>query len=301
MLLVVTAATCARIDVLDGAFRKYNAICHKLLTQIVSTDKFSLVNIDMTTPCRFNVKRCDSQHCRVLRKQNKKHLRSVVDLRSIPEAYSPHHSNSVAIWRMLYDLTSRNALLTKMLSGLHFSITVHISAFFSPFLGTFIPNSSHYCRRYKSEYKENLYALYVYVASAIHILAAKGVPDVLALKTCVVPFSVAFKVSDTRIAVLREMLDVINCLDCDRCRLWAKVQVQGLIVATNVHMGRDVQPGMDIVCLMRLFHALSTSIAQIRRLESFAYRYVSMLMIHKTEMLYLLLGAALFWCFIPKR
>jgi hypothetical protein len=59
----------------------------------------------------------------------------------------------------------------------------------------------------------------------------------------------------------------MDCVSCDRCRLWGKVQTHGLGTAVKILLADDVEKlklnRHEIICLVNALARLSNSIAQI--------------------------------------
>lgn len=300
--LLVLAAVCLKASKLDAGMQFINNLTYKGLERLVEKDAFSVVYMNLNERCPIDAaaSACSSKLCRVESRRSRSRLvrGPQVDLRCVPEGYSSNTQNASFVWKRLYELASKDRFLLRLLSGLHFSITIHVSSFFTYFHGIYIPNSIHYFQRYKREYKTNMYILYLYVRSSVYILD-KGDAFV---KTRSCNGHADSRADVKQVLRLREMLSAVNCLSCDRCKVWGKVQLQGLIAATKIHMSMNARllSKNELICLVRLFHKLSTSIVEMKKLESFPYRCISVFAIYRAEAIYLLLGIVFFWRFRPK-
>ncbi|KAL0265992.1 UNVERIFIED_CONTAM: hypothetical protein PYX00_011709 [Menopon gallinae] len=270
LLLLVLAAACQRVSNLDAGMQIINDLTYRKLAELVSKDAFSIIDMNLNERCPLDAAACHNKRCRVERTHRSGRPAGSfrVDLRSVPEGYSPDAKNSSFIWKRIYELAHRDAFLQALISGLHFSITIHIASFFTSFHGVFIPNSIHYFQKYRRDYKTNMYILYLYVRSSVYALGKNHRPS-LAVHASLDP-----RADMKHILRLRKMLYVVNCLSCDRCRVWGRVQLHGLIAATKIHMSMDAKylSTNELVCLVHLFHKLSTSVREMKRLESFRWR-----------------------------
>ena len=300
-----SAVFAAQLDAheLDRSFRRINAPVHRILRSSMQKDMFSHIGIDRSRKCSAGSgQMCSRSRCTLRQKHDEQLGGPTVDLRKFPESYSPHARNGAAIWRALHDMASSNPFLSKMLSGLHLSVTVHISRNFVRLFGGFLPNSLYYFKRCSDDYKRNLYTLYSYVGASVYVLCRKyGVEEIFPSESQRLT-KASFCMGRDAIQTLDRMIDVLSCIDCERCRLWGEVQIRGLMVATRVHMDNEsrMEPG-DIVRLARLFSCLCSSVAEIETLESAWGRYFSMLMVYRAELLYTLLGFCIFLFLRRKR
>lgn len=302
--LFVQTISCLKDSKLDAGVRFINDLTYKRLERLIENDIFSVVYMSLNEQCPLDAAplACNSKLCRVESRRNGSRIFKgfQVDLRHVPEGYSQNAQNASLVWKRLYELSSKNKFLQTLLSGLHFSITIHVSFYFTSLHGIYIPNSIHYFQRYRKKYKTNMYILYLYVRSSVYIIG-KGDTFVKA-RTLGGHTSHDPQADVKQILRLREMLSVVNCLSCGRCKVWGKVQLQGLIAATKIHLHTDARllSKNELICLVRLFHKLSTSIVKMKKLESFPCRCVSLFAIYRAEAIYLLLGIVFFWRFRPK-
>eukprot|EP00866_Antonospora_locustae_P001371 jgi/Antlo1/1371/1214 len=302
--LLVLATACLKASKLDAGMQFINDLTYKKLKKLIEKDTFSIVYMNLNERCPLNAAAsdCTSRLCRIeSRNSDFRLVRGPrVDLRHVQEGYSSNTQNTSLVWKRLYELSSKSKFLQTLLSGLHFSITIHVSSFFTFFHGIYIPNSIHYFQRYRREYKKNMYILYLYVRSSLYILG-KG-NTLVKMRTCNGHASPDPRADVKQILCIREMLSVVNCLSCDRCKVWGKVQLQGLIAATKIHLSMNPRllSKNELICLVRLFHKLSRSIVEMKKLESFPYRCISVFAIYRAEAMYVLLGIVFFWRFRPK-
>lgn len=283
------------IDQIDPTFIRLNKNMSRKVKNLANADEFSLVEIDLNRPCRFKIERCSEKWCGVKRMPNTWSLGSKIDLRNIPKSYSPHGNSSAHIWKKMYKISTGSQLLNMLLSGLHFSTTIHISSSFFSFFGGFLPNSLNYLARYKTVYKKSLYVLYVYVRTSLHILCRLRRNDALTRKSTHI-FRSHVNTDKDFFDKIKKIYNVLNCLECDKCKVWGKVQVFGILSASRLYSnGSDFKLSKkEIVCLLRLFSCLCASIVEMKRLESLKWRYFTMLMNYRCEIFYILVGLAIF-------
>lgn len=301
ILLLLIAYFCNDTDQMDVSFADINKAVFHRLRNLASTDKFSLVEVNLSKPCKFKVEMCNQKGCDVTTVPGSEIRGPLIDLRSIPESYSPHGNGSSQIWKIVYDIASENKLLRTLLSGLHFSITIHISSFFFSVLGGFVPNSLYYLTRYKKDYRDNLYVLYIYIRASIYIMCRMDAKDPLTQKSMHV-FGGLGNVDKDFFTKITKIYSLLDCLGCAKCKVWGKVQVLGIFSAAKLHSSRKNTKlsEKEIICLLRLFNCLSTSFVQIERIESLRWRCFSMLMNYRVELFYLSVGFSIFYFLRPE-
>lgn len=214
------------------------------------------------------------------------------------------------IWRAIYEencflsksrspfsneLCYEERLFYEAISGLHSSINIHLCAEYptNSFTGEFSPNLDEFLRRFDGhiDYLENLYKLFLLELRALAmskptLLKRVDSPDqatkvaVQNLLTVVDNFDVPMlkdlslkpnHVSHELALHFRNITTtIIDCVACDKCKLWGKVQLRGLGTAFKILSIKDVAKlnlnHQEIVSLINAIARLSHS---IRQLESF--------------------------------
>lgn len=66
--------------------------------------------------------------------------------------------------------------------------------------------------------------------------------------------------------------NIMDCVSCDKCRLWGKVQTNGLGTAFKILLTKDVANGLrlshhEVTCLLNGLARLSYSISQISNFQ----------------------------------
>ncbi|XP_053208321.1 ERO1-like protein alpha isoform X2 [Panonychus citri] len=186
----------------------------------------------------------------------------------------------------------------RAISGLHSSINIHLSSAFLFMDGTFTYNKQEFVKRFegRDEFIRNLYFLYLLELRALHKIENYLLTKVnwlssgdqsatreaiKSLLKIVKSFKWHFNESimfSQEPAVAQEFArhfhnittNIMDCVGCDKCKLWGKVQIHGLGTAFKILINEDV----DKIHLHRheiitLINALTRHSTSINNLETF--------------------------------
>lgn len=219
--------------------------------------------------------------------------------------YSGESANR--IWRAIYEencfirksrspfdteLCFEERLFYEAISGLHSSINIHLCAEYpsNGLIGTFEPNLEEFLRRFEghNDYLENLYTLFLLELRALTLsrpylmkrinwpepstrdavsgllvaLDKMSIPkfDDLSLKPSHVSHELAIHFQNITTTI-------IDCVACDKCKLWGKVQLRGLGTAFKILSVKDLKKlhlnHQEVVSLINAIARLSYSIRQL--------------------------------------
>lgn len=194
------------------------------------------------------------------------------------------------------DLCYEERLFYEAISGLHSSINIHLCAEYPShsLIGEFKPNLDEFLRRFDGhiDYLENLYRLFLLELRALTkskpqlMKRVINVPD-QATKSAVQNLFTVVEKLDTPIFkdlslkpshVSHELAihfrnittTIIDCVACDKCKLWGKVQLRGLGTAFKILSVKDITKlhlnHQEVISLINAITRLSHS---IRQLETF--------------------------------
>lgn len=222
--------------------------------------------------------------------------------------YSGESANRV--WRAIYDencfirqLTLpfedrtcyERRLFYEAISGLHSSINIHLCAEYpsNSLIGDFEPNLDEFLRRFDghNDYINNLYTLYLLELRALmsskqYFLKKVIWPD-NDLKAAIQNlFSVMEKLDvpilddtnlkpnyiskDLAVHFQNITTTIMDCVACDKCKLWGKVQLRGLGAAFKILSTNDISRlNLNHQEIVSLFNAISRLSHSIRYLETF--------------------------------
>lgn len=233
-----------------------------------------------------------------------------VDLLLNPERYTGYSGESAhRIWRSIYeencfirqslnsneDLCYEERLFYEAISGLHASINIHLCAEYpsNGLIKSFEPNLKEFLRRFDghNDYLENLYTLFLLELRALSITGPYLMdrvhwPDpstkdavhylLKSLDRIETPKFQDITLKPTQVShelavrFRNITTTIIDCVACDKCKLWGKVQLRGLGAAFKILSISDMQKlhlnHQEIVSLVNAIARLSDS---IRHLETF--------------------------------
>lgn len=203
----------------------------------------------------------------------------------IRKAHSPFNSELCYEERLFYEA----------ISGLHSSINIHLCAEYPSMalIGNFEPNLEEFLARFEghNDYLENLYTLYLLELRALtkskqclmkrvswpESSTREAVEDLLSVTDKLdIPMFEDLSLKPSHVShelavhFRNITTTIIDCVACDKCKLWGKVQLRGLGAAFKILSVKDKDHLMlnhqEIVSLINSLARLSHS---IRQLETF--------------------------------
>lgn len=236
-----------------------------------------------------------------------------VDLLLNPERYTGYTGESAhRVWRAIYDencflleseLCYEQRLFYEAISGLHSSINIHLCAEYpsNNLIGTFEPNLNEFMRRFNGHdaYIENLYTLFLLELRALamsekflldrvnwpELSTRDAVKDLLGVvKKIDIPMFEELFMKPDHVSHTHELAThfrnitttIMDCVACDKCKLWGKIQLRGLGAAFKILSVKDLDKinlnHQEIVSLINAIARLSHS---IRQLETFRDLFIS--------------------------
>lgn len=184
----------------------------------------------------------------------------------------------------------------RSISGLHSSITTHLTSLYHISNNHFGPNADEYFKRFNghSAYIKNLFFIYLIELRALYKshpyllekIKWKTVDDKAEIRDAIrdllkterlfkwhfnenVLFTHDTKPLAQQLAAHFHNItfNIMDCVSCDKCRLWGKVQTHGLGTAFKILLTKDINQlrlsHHEITCLLNALARLSHSIAQI--------------------------------------
>lgn len=182
-----------------------------------------------------------------------------IDLRKVPPEYTGYKEGAREVWKSVYNIAKD---LRRLVSGIHFSVTVHMAANYEKDdNGKYLSNVSLYRAKYKEEYETNLFLTYIVVRSAVIRLKfseTESLVDTLKEQGDVqnVKWKKLFKNYEQFFDSADQYLD---CIECGTCKLWGKIQFKGLKAAIDVLKEKEISKE-DMVYLINFFNKLSNTI-----------------------------------------
>ncbi|KAK5668835.1 hypothetical protein BDV3_006428 [Batrachochytrium dendrobatidis] len=206
--------------------------------------------------------------------------------------------------RNIDDVCTEKRVFYKLISGLHSSISMHIcDQWFNQITGEWVHNLDCYVDRIAKfpSRLENLYFLWAIVVRSASKLApylanhpfCDGTQDERLVKahvdqvakivsTCPSTFDESTMFAEASYLDLKDEFKlrfrnislIMDCIGCEKCRLWGKLQITGLGTALKVlfSYGNDVNDyrlsRYELIAFMNVFHRLSESLMAVERFQT---------------------------------
>lgn len=294
---------------------KQNDLIYEKLRVLSETDNFSKIKMTFVGECQRNIEKCSALACGVkeMEFQGKK---GVIDLLVTPESYSKEaYKTGPDVWRDIDALTRDHIQLSKIVSGLQFSINTHIAAFHTRIFSFFISNPWIFQKKYKTEYKNNFAFLYTILRTATASLInnpSEISEDVLELSNEIIDYNMIILENRNKtipnnatitfpspnsseninidvifidpevITIINRIIRSLSCLNCQKCRLWGTIQLKGLRSAVKALNNMPLTK-MDVVYLINAFRRASVSVKESIRLERVRFAFLKLLFIYYYE------------------
>lgn len=159
-MFCILATVLAALDN-EGALRIQNQRIFHSLTKLADSNHFSKIKMSFNDKCPIEAtKKCGYTSCSVQQMvfQGKE---GFIDLSTVKEAFSKVSLKSGSkVWAELYKLAQGNEAVEKLLSGLHYSVTTHLTLFHTKLFNYYFSHPLLFKKRFQREYKENFHQLY---------------------------------------------------------------------------------------------------------------------------------------------
>lgn len=276
-----------------------NAAIYGQLKQLAESDYFSKIQMSFNEKCPRSVNKCSALSCQV-KEMNFKDKSGVIDLLKTREAFSKTAAvGSREVWEDLYKHVEGSEQMQTLLSGLKFSINTHISAFYTKIFDFYFSNPRVFLQRFKGEYRDNFMLLYAVLRTAVANLInnpSEIDKEVLSLSYKIMEYNLEtlsqrnapvsygatipslhpniseqinidnIFINSQSISILTDMVKLLACLNCQKCRLWGTIQLKGLRAAVKALNGMPLSKS-DLIFLINSFRRLSVSVEESKWLE----------------------------------
>lgn len=194
---------------------------------------------------------CSASKCKVNRVKKTLKEKDTFDLRGIQEGFS-NCSNGRDKWNEIYKLVKNNRTMYNLISGLHLSISVHISFYRKRYNLFNLPFPK--ALNVNEEYLRNF--MFVTLLTLRSLLIFEG--------------KVKKEKSDFKgenIEVFNNILKIVETLDCEKCRIWGSTNVSGLMAVIKINTGNGISKNEE-VCMYNLANRLLTSLHVLKLYEN---------------------------------
>ncbi|OAG28868.1 ERO1-like protein alpha [Nematocida displodere] len=204
-----------------------------------------------------------------------------IDLRQIIERYTGYDGR--IIWESMYRISQKESLMTQLLSGVHCSISIHLCAFYNenPAGRPLYMNHELMRERVTPSHVKNLLFTLDFLLSllpiATNLAKSEGYGDdcnkmLKEVKGTIPPIAYDYQIygsTKSLVTICDLWIEVMSCVECLRCKVWGKVQFEGMrcaILLVKHALGEKVVIGhQDLVCYVNLINRLSTGVSLYRQ------------------------------------
>lgn len=319
------------------SYLEKNKLVYPLLDELIKSKCFSNIFINLDEPCdnpEF-VKKCTFKTCVVPRgdiKQSNDICRTGVkkdnkclfedrndqeeeglgvNLTRAKQIYSGYKNNAADIWYGIYDIAKCNESLWRMISGIHYSITLHIAVYYKYSMFRYWSNPVFFYKKKNSEHYQNLVFAFKVVKYAlsklegVQLACSLELPrgdlkKLMMLKKLIKSLNGKLPNSFVLLDYEEEMNEIkklLNCIECDMCKLWGKIQFNGLETALDVISGNKSDiTGNELIMLLNLYAKLSSSLIFNEKLnDQIKYRYPYFISLYLIEILTIVLSISIYF------
>ncbi|EOB12591.1 ERO1-like protein beta [Nosema bombycis CQ1] len=305
-------------------FKSFLLADSKLLNKLLNFPEFRYVKVK-SRPCS-DQRKCTTTSCSV----SKYVKNGFIDVLGIKETNTDYSGSSQQVWSEIYSKTNSKEM-TSFISGIHFSVSVHISRNYFQFFMWHLPNPNVYHKRFKKEYKDNFLNLLKTVESSILslnndniIFISKNIDKKGEKMSHRLRFFVLYNLFIKKIKKqiqnerennsndktfrsndeanrsnqrecspndtnnnsipsinknryksmnFNEILKIIDCVDCDKCKILGNLQFEGLKQALRILKGRKISTN-DLIYLLAFYKKIAQTKEDILYLENLVESWV---------------------------
>lgn len=188
-----------------------------------------------------------------------------IDLNQNPETNTGYRYGAKEVWAHLFDVTPNPQYQTVM-NGLRFSITTHICRYYLKTKRGYDANPVLFKKKFKKSDFDDFNKLLAFVYTKFLYFDFRYLPISKNLyeKLCYIRNIIrASKINVTMDfeykTAFRRVFAILNCIGCEKCRLWSKVQIGGLYMAFFVQKDYKPRNLRELVFFIQLMRKLTVS------------------------------------------
>ncbi|KAF7684805.1 Endoplasmic oxidoreductin-1 [Astathelohania contejeani] len=278
-----------------------------IIHNLIREEFFSKIKFDQNKPCSFKrTKKCNLLTC--IFQKNKIPVTETdgkIDLIEHPEVYTAN-TDSGDIWAEMYRLAG-SYKMKRILSGFQYSITTHLCRFHKKHSYGFIPNPYEFKRRYKPEYEENFFLVYLLMRSAISCLKIETLhgkipvnclSQIEKINKKIGVFEFPIKeylegVGENEIKAVEEIIKLMPCMNCGRCVIWGTIHTTALKAMLKIYCNLELQH-FEIISLFNIFFRFSTTLKESIFMKNTKIDLLYLLLIYQREIAVMFISIIIF-------
>lgn len=227
-----------------------NHIKH-LLEKLCNTTRFSSTSINLNEPCAYDG----------FQTTHHDPIPVPVSLPANPHVNTNYLEGS-AIWKAIYDVR-KDTTHTRLVNGMHFSTFVYICKnYHDQGNGTYLPNKKLFHEKYSKEKHEDFLLLRESMLKTIGFcnfnsldLRREERKLLESIKKSLEHASLV-KLDEKRVDDMQKCLQILNYVNCARCKLWGKLKFIGLMCAIKLQNRWDKIDFDEFVCFVNFTNHL---------------------------------------------
>lgn len=253
------------LDFIICSFDSFNLAksIENTLRQITTDKTISNIKMNLYDPCKI-----DALRKYILYDPNQKPncLRTrVVNLISNPETHTGYRYGAKQVWQHLMD-ADRSEIYKKMMNALQFSIQIHVCSFYYFQNNKYTKNSNLFKKLYKKTDHLDFEWLFNYIYYQFCMIDFDKIqlPDQLRKNLQICKQSLHKKVKKINSefnfeSVFDKCFSIMNCVGCEKCKLWGKIQIRGLLTASKIEHKKFENNFSNFVFFINLMQRLTVS------------------------------------------
>lgn len=238
------------------------------LYSLTRQPKFKNIAMNLVDPCNIDALKefivYDPKH------RVNYHAKQRIDLTKNPETNTGYTYGAKEVWTHLFNVSS-DPIYQKIMSGLKFSIHTHICTYFLKTKKGYVQNPKFFFKNYKKvDHKNFNWLIRVIYSKCCEIdLKAAKIPMYIRLNLKrifnhinknIEKLEVNYDFDKSR----KKCNEILNCIGCQKCKLWGKVQIRGLYSAFKIKNDAKLS-FTDIIYLVHLLQKLTETEIQAAR------------------------------------
>lgn len=237
------------------------------LNSVATNPYFRNVSLNIYDPCEINELKkfiiYEPQH------RPKCLSKKTIDLVKNPETNTGYRYGAKEVWSHIFKL-NKDPNYKKIMNGLKFSITTHLCRFYLKNKSGYSANPELFEKLYNQQDHNDFNNLlrFIYTVFLEFDITNYKIPVRLKDKLDSIYAILLSSLAPTNIDLdfetsFDQCFDILNCVGCEKCKLWGKVQVKGLLTAFRKQNGKDPRCFGEFIFFIQLMNRLTVSSVEI--------------------------------------